>query len=190
MAGKMTNSASGAKCISNLRQIAAALNVYAAEHNNHYPAVRRLNPSVYWYMDLAKYVEGNINIDTQIGDSLDIAPVFRCPAAVKDFKAPNEKLVYRTYMASDFMRARDSNGVKSWQVGVNLATIEKPASSIVCIDGARAGADFTCQSANSWPAAAPLISYRHRGYANALFFDGHVAPVKPGEVGAKMWNSP
>lgn len=189
VSGGMREKSSAAKCASNLRQIGVGLILYSGENDLRYPAVRKTNPSVYWYMALAPYVDGKLAGKSDFGDSLDIAEVFRCPAAMKDYGAPSEDVVYRTYMASDLMRSRDSGGVKSWQEGARPMSIDDKIRSVVCVDGARSGGDFAATSGTTWRGAKSLISYRHNGTANALFFDGHVEAVRPGDITADMWDA-
>lgn len=195
-AGGMLDRTRSVKCASNLRQISTVLNAYQVDNNGQFPAIKQVGPpQIYWYMALAPYIytglkSGTVNgVQTQYGDSRDISPIFRCPAARKDFNAPSEWDVNRSYMATDFMRMRDGTGTKSWEVGVRLSTVASPAKTLVCVDGARTSTtDYSCDSGQTFSSAK--ISYRHPSGCNGLFFDGHVASLKAEDITQAMWDAP
>lgn len=192
--GALTRRAQDTKCNSNLRQIYLALNAYAMDHCGEYPAVRDIGPpQVYWYMALASYAGGKNKVGQNYGDSRDIASIFRCPGAKADFLAPSDSDIFRTYVASDFMRANPTSA-SLWDKGARPATVATPSKSLICVDGAKTstGTDYACASGNIFNTVK--ISYRHggskTGHANGLFFDGHVASLKSGDITREMWEKP
>lgn len=201
--GALTRRAQDTKCESNLRQIYLALSAYAMDHGGEYPAVRDIGPpQVYWYMALASYAGGEVKPGKTFGDSRSIAPIFRCPGAKADFKAPSDSDIFRSYTATDSMKA-NLTSESDWNKPVRPATIAAPSKTLICVDGAKTstGTDYACDSGVKFKFAEEKIGYRHGkskegnaygkdGYANGLFFDGHVAPLKSGDITQGMWDKP
>jgi len=180
------------KCTANLRQISAAMSIYQSDNNGLCPPVRAAAPdNTYWYQVLAPYLEGTLKSPTSsVGDTRDVAKVFRCPTARRDFGAPSDEAIYRSYMATDYMRSRDSSNTKDWSIPIRVTSIAKPASTLFLVDGAKtsSGTDYACDSGQSY--ASAKISYRHAKRTSALFCDGHVAFLTATDITKDMWDSP
>lgn len=180
------------KCSANLRQISAAMSIYQSDNNGQCPPVRAAAPDLsYWYQVLAPYMEGTLKSPTSnVGDARDVAKILRCPSARQDFGAPSDEAIYRSYMATDYMRGRDSTNTKDWSVPIRVTSIAKPASTIFLVDGAKtsSGTDYACDSGQSY--ASAKISYRHTKRTSALFCDGHVAFLTAADITKDMWDSP
>lgn len=186
---RMTDSSNSAKCLSNLRQLGAAAMTYVAD-KGYFPVSFETGKGGQnnWQRELDPYLGGD-------------AGVKRCPAAV----LPN--LGDSHYSLNQNVFYDPGNSADRFKDPKRGFAIEQPAEVILIIDGLQdasgnaqggmtqfRGSDgpgqrnvvvtpFQNQAADG-KAGGGFPSYRHNvrsdteRYANAVFADGHAAPVK------------
>jgi len=150
-------------CQSNLKQIGLGLLQYTQDYDEKFPPVAAKGANYGWADLLQPYVKS-----TQI---------FQCPAQGDNGQTDPHLSGYTDYWF---------NVVLS---GHTTKTISNPANVLACGDGDD-GTDLTNArySISALPPQwindthSPL--YRHLGYANYLFADGHVKSFKPQSVSA------
>lgn len=161
--GSIRASAEQTKCVSNLRNIAVAIRLYAQEHNNRLPELtwdrqyeqlELLGP----YLQITSY-DGSGNLQVHSDE------VLHCPAATAEnsgahwpyFTLENDRgAFYTDYKLNDFSEFNDAGvqtgGISGWNVGL----FEKPSLVVLAID-------------IDWSPSG-----RHNGKNNLVFLDGHI----------------
>lgn len=171
------------KCSTNLRQIGTALQSYAADNNNFFPAITDPVTRIDWDTSaIAPYIPQRP--DGRQGKS------FICPSA--KYRGHQTPDLSRTYSASDALMGYDnSTGAISFTFTVprNRSTIANPSSTIMLYDGVQSGSNRFSEVVRIWnvvSAAQDLkttsgsttcIDFRHDGNAHALCADGHVISI-------------
>ena len=164
------------QCVSNLRQIGLVMNLYASENKGVYPAASNgtLQPNgstTYqsWWIVIGTYLDRHYSVGNEVQNQ-----VFRCPAAQTTFDPVTPR---RTY-------ALNVEGAVDETVPNRVSSNSKPARTLFVIDGAKQGAGpdsyarFRCTGIANITLAADA---RHGGRFEALFLDGHVAPLDPAD---------
>jgi prepilin-type N-terminal cleavage/methylation domain-containing protein/prepilin-type processing-associated H-X9-DG protein len=172
--------ARGAVCSSNLRQIGIALRAYTDDHDGLYPVLSLTPPPE---TDEEEDEEGELDHpvlwDEVIEPYFDNDPVYRCPSD----PSPVEF----------FDRSYSLNA--SFILGLHESAISYPSATILAGDRRNALHNQDRPALFAWwqwqgglwpPAALPdptpaatrdLALDRHRGRPNLLFVDGHVRPL-------------
>ena len=162
-------------CMSNVRQIGYATQMYLADNDGYYPRERDLNPIV-WHINtvydiLLPYIK-NVN-------------VFVCPSDFEAFSfqnyidfysrdylhevTPEKAIKHISYSTNDALFGQGCPGtVFPRLIRQSEASIEFPADQPVWYDGTLSSIEDSHQ--NEWPAP---VRGRHNSGANVVFADGH-----------------
>jgi prepilin-type processing-associated H-X9-DG protein len=202
--GKVRERAHQTQCVSNLRQLAVAANMYASDHKGDYPALNGETdtaPQVPWFNQLRPYIEDE--------DSKHSIELINCPSSEYylevDGKAKqthgygwHHKLCPDTRTKSDGTKPNPYRAIKvqrpsetilladagqrypsGWGFGYfAISGVYNPATANNVLSMSR----FTGFGAS---AANPSFSTRHSGRGNAAFVDGHVESFAIGEMKKK-----
>jgi prepilin-type processing-associated H-X9-DG protein/prepilin-type N-terminal cleavage/methylation domain-containing protein len=203
--GKVRATARNAQCVSNLRQIGTALNLYAQDNKGNYP------PSCDRVMDfLAEYFNAVVN-----NRNTDITRQIACPSATwPGFIPSNNTASVRAlgYAGSPAIFPPVNTASTVTVAPLMASTIRRPSQVIVIADsGQQAGpgasprfvssiydefrnpsranpanADNvlppTHLSTPAWDSGESLFAARHGNKGNCLFADGHVSALAPTEI--------
>lgn len=184
--GAARQSARASQCASNLRQIGAALRLFAAENRNHLPVTYNLSNAATnnWWYHLNPYT-GNRQMKAYWTSasgpgsvqevSLDDKGIYRCPQTevTNNGWGGNHWVSYK--MNSRF-REDDPNRSTynaSTVQGFPLAMVVNPSRCIAVLEG-RTHPEFDSYNEATSSANAFWVIYPHKGNLNALFVDGHV----------------
>jgi prepilin-type N-terminal cleavage/methylation domain-containing protein/prepilin-type processing-associated H-X9-DG protein len=176
---KAKGKAQSVNCISNLRQIGLAMNLYAEDANGFLPGTAHSSLSNSWVFSLSSYV-GNV-------DKIRI-----CPADKKGA----ERLANRgtSYIMNEYTSTEMLDpfgypipGEPSWR---KLSSITRPTDTILVFETSERAATGTGQDhthsrnwLNGWSSViADIQPDRHGATANYLFADWHVAAHKSGPL--------
>jgi prepilin-type N-terminal cleavage/methylation domain-containing protein/prepilin-type processing-associated H-X9-DG protein len=212
--GKVRQTAKGAQCLSNLRQIGMALSLYTQDNKGYYPRVSS-NVVVtggaatgFWAKALNPYIPSKPTTNLVV-----INPVFLCPADENQPDASNTGSAVHyvaTYALEKGNSAGSAVGVGTPANGPRtLQDIPNPSKTLVLVDAlvdpttktSSTGSGCTFSVAQTDIAAAPsgrtALGFRHSDGINALFIDGHTAKYSlpafaamcPNDnVGKSVWN--
>ncbi len=172
-----------AKCMANLRELGALINGYAAE-KGHYPPNKVYNPQTDTYQNFPPW----FTIDAWSGNK--DSSVWLCPSRsnksgflpaytfnTRVFNVPELKVVAvprPSQVIAIIDAGQRANGWAFHQLSVPGAT--NPADA----DKPLTGSPITAPNLGISP--GPCVCYRHQGFANALFVDGHVEAKKLGTI--------
>jgi len=176
--GRVRDSARGAQCVSNLRQVGIAMNLYADDHRGRFPTVYP-DGNKTWRWKLVPYAnmpENSMGLSPLPGE----AGIFVCPAFVdKDPAAPRASSYVINAKMSDLQPywRYDRSKVQATRT-LMVVEFDQNTEYFIQWDGGM---------------AARGLAMRHSGKTstNGLFVDGHVAPLKetPG-VSDPLWYTP
>ncbi len=166
-------------CVSNLRQIGLAMNMYAEEANGYLPGTAHTSISNSWVYSLASYV-GNV-------DKIRI-----CPGDVKG----DQRLFNRgtSYVMNEYTSVPPldpfGNPIPTEPVWNKLSSIKRPCDTMLVFEvsdraGTGTGQDHTHSRnwLNGWNSVLDDIQPdRHGTTANYLFADWHVGKLKADEL--------
>ena len=169
-------SARSAKCISNLKQIGAAMNLYANDNNNSYPP---LEPSSTTNWDTTSI---NPYLPERPADGRQ-SLLFICPDA--NYKGDVNNDLSRTYSATECMVG--PGGI--WTLPERRTNFTGMSGTMVLFDATQSGTNRYCQLETTWAdisggtdlqansTTSTYIDYRHRNAFHGLFADGHVDTI-------------
>jgi prepilin-type processing-associated H-X9-DG protein/prepilin-type N-terminal cleavage/methylation domain-containing protein len=176
--GKVRASARASKCMSNLRQVGSAFNLYAHEHQQKFPAAQDPITGELWYEALQPYVGTNADLDPMDRDKLNA--VFLCP----DWKQNAAE-----WAGGEFDIGYAMSTALSGQAAVNQAImieqIKNPSQAILVVENpALTSPYFPATDGLELDSVVPLFfetpenypqgTGRHDHRANYLYADGHV----------------
>ncbi len=191
LAGSLGHSSREVRCLANLRQIAAYMNVYLAGHQQTYPYSFYENTEgkdrLFWATSLVK--------------AADVADygAFICPS-VKDIHPylKQNAAAGAAYISYGINRSGLAPSIADRNTRANTANLRQPHEILMAVD-----CDSRNQPGDGWYSAAPSqlreefknhtpLSTRHRGTLNALYCDGHAAPITetallPAAVSSAPW---
>lgn len=173
-------------CTNNLKQIGIAFQMYVNDNNDYVVPLVDDTFSVYWF---GRRVAPDEPIRRQDGflypylrnaGRIEICPSFTGYLPLGS--EPGTSYGYNYYFLSPF------SGPPTWApVPVKFTQIEAPARTIAFADSAR---DYNGVLEENWYLDPPqwfgvdnpfyFVHFRHNGFANVLFADGHVRPMQPG----------
>ena len=175
-AGAMICKAHMTKCLSNMRQIGAAMQMFVGDNDGRLPSVQHKG-QVSWTNSLAAFLGTNF--------------IGRCPALQHYPDSVNV-----TYGWSDMLT--ETNKSSAWQ-GLRIARIARPSSTIVVAEKQISGGNFDhfhfrealgSRGRISMPKFEKEVNTKaHGDRANYLFVDGHVESLAADEVKARLANS-
>jgi len=194
-------------CSSQLREIGTAMMMFAADNNNRYSPQVYEAPDTLWFSMYSPYLHAkNLTRNKSGGQS-----VWLCPSDNRfDFVGKGTPAVSygMNNSASGYTSAKPPAG----QVNnlIPLTTLRGPPSQIIFLADSGQNLNFS-QPAINWSDSGPLrgncVEYRHmgtkrdqtktyaageaarqRGYANFLFFDGHVEAFRDDEIRKEMFS--
>ena len=176
-------SARGAQCQSNLKQIGAASLMYAQDWDGVLPISN--TDGKLWDYQLMSYLNYESNINE--ANKRDNYSIFHCPSG----NANHAYVAYRSrgysynqYIGLLLLGANNDTAI--------LASIETPSNTLLAIDSINSGygaekriEGFTFSGTSNGPwvnesALLTTVCYRHHERANVLFTDGHVKSCAKG----------
>lgn len=175
-----------AACMNNLKQIGTAFQMYVNDYNDYVVPMVDDTFQVYWFGRLQGSDEPIRRQDGALFEYLKNAGEIEiCPSFsnyVPIWSEPATSYGYNYYFLSPF------SGPPTWApVPVKFTQIEAPARTICFADSAR---DYNGVLEENWYLDPPewmgmpnpyyFVHFRHNGFANVLFCDGHVRPMQPG----------
>ncbi len=193
-------SARESKSISNLRQISAALNVYASEHGGRFPAGYFYQPGEgerIWTVELSPYLEQKTD-SNESARNIFVSPLAEIPVNEGNF---NQGVVPSTYSVHGLICSDISNG----DTRLRQSLIKRPSDVILVGEGTQRSNSTYANASFSNPIAfrqadstedldTPIptgsdvdgvggaLRYRARGYVPVAFVDGHAELMKKGTV--------
>jgi prepilin-type N-terminal cleavage/methylation domain-containing protein/prepilin-type processing-associated H-X9-DG protein len=208
--GKVRQTAKSAQCLSNLRQIGLALNLYPADNKGFYPrATNNIIPGVpnpgNWAKALTAYIPSKPTTNLVVTN-----PVFLCPAElIQPEPASSGSSVH--FVATYALENSNSTGVAapgSANGPRQVQAIKSPSKTLVLLD---ALVDSTSNSASgsactfsigqtdmaAATASRTALGFRHNDGINVLFMDGHTSKMTliglreacPNDnIGKSVWN--
>lgn len=176
------------KCVSNLRQIGAAIVLYANDNNNTNPPLLDANGTDWDSISINPYLPVR-------GDKRQ-SILFICPTAV--YKGDVNSDLSRTYSSTECMIGTGG----SYRVGNSRAIFASLTGTLMLFDALQSGTNRYANEVVTWTqvsggadlkttGTSVYVDYRHRGGFNGLFADGHVDKIMrtaaPTTVTQKMW---
>ncbi|HRJ74305.1 MAG TPA: prepilin-type N-terminal cleavage/methylation domain-containing protein [Terrimicrobiaceae bacterium] len=182
-----TKNAAAAKCVSNLRQIGAAFQMYASDNNGQFPAIagdstaptkdEQDGKGAQWDQELAPF----LGIKESSTKSPMKNTVYYCPASEADPGYAGKAVVLLSYTYNvNIGRSESGPGIRSGNAAnpstvMLLADLQLGSSTPL-----HSYVPQTGQGRNNTIVFRPSTAYykfladRHRGRMNMLFLDGHV----------------
>ncbi|MCE0499545.1 MAG: DUF1559 domain-containing protein [Methylacidiphilales bacterium] len=160
-------SAQTAKCSSNMRQIGVGFQGYLADNNNimpqrYYGGSTDSNGTGYWVL-LAPYTGNNTNNAS--------TSVFVCP----------------TFTSCNFP-AEPAYGMNWYYDNTSVTIVPGLANTIMVAETLGSGGTGSNRADQNSNDPGELDPTRHNGYANYLFFDGHIEKLQYAAT-TNMWGS-
>jgi prepilin-type processing-associated H-X9-DG protein len=154
------------KCVSNLRQIGAANLAFANDHDGTIAAGGHWT-NYWWLYQIRDYLDGSADLDNYIGALV-------CPADKTQGRG-NPPATYevqrRSYGVNNFLTQTIFPGVVQ---GKKLVAVGFPAKTVYAGDTGLGPSDSNwVVGADPW--LGSMREGRHKGRANYVFLDGHVA---------------
>lgn len=175
---QVRQSAVRAHCISNLRQCALGIQLYANDNKGYAPRIT-------WSLEIRPYISGNI---TNNNASFPVS----CPGLPYD-NSLYGRTTYslNSWLDTDHTNTNPAGGSPYWDM--NLRRVESPSRKIMLFDGILASSNGTATADSHWAynavKGAQFIDFRHRGAtANVLFVDSHVKSLRRDAVHEGMWD--
>lgn len=198
--GKIRSSARNTKCTSNLRQLGAAFQLYAADHRGVYPALRGnstgMNPNPSggnWMREISPYVFRDVNASGQVASTADIKKagestnIIHCPSYDLLFPTIGD-LVATPYQTSGYgmnacLNIPGVGGSMTYDNRYKVASLIAPSRTVLVGDSVNYFIDvqtpkwtMATNTVEGYYSGAPV---RHGSAANYLFCDGRVSALTP-----------
>lgn len=179
--GRVRDNARQATCASNLRQIGAALKLYANDHKNLLPPVATgwfpADKKATWDYAIWTYAG---YAETASNDPINSSGdnIFRCPSTQSEavpLPAVGKVSSWRgSYGLNSNLNGSNSAG---WTTGVNLARVVTPSRTAMVLE-----TSFPLGDSAGYRLWYGLIP--HKGATQVLFYDGHVELIMPASMPA------
>lgn len=178
ISGNVRAAARATTCVSNLRQVGSAFNLYASEHQQRFPAPQNPITDELWYEALQPYVGTHVDLDPMDREKLNA--VFLCPAWKQNAAE---------WAGSEFDIGYAMSTALSGQAAINQAIrieqIESPSQTVLVAENpALTTPYFPATDGLELDSVVPLFfetpgnlpqgTGRHGRRANYLYADGHV----------------
>lgn len=171
-------------CVSNLRQLAMAINFYAADNDGRMPATYVLGsngPDNNWWYNVNAYTGAKRMAATW--DSVkarSMEPPYHCPET-KETEAGIAVNAWVSYKMSMKLRLSYSGTALNVTTGIPRARVNDYSKILLLAEG-RVTPEFSEYTTNS-PATG--VRYPHMNKLNGLFMDGHVEGFTQEELKAR-----
>jgi len=174
---KIQDKANGVKCSSNLRQIGAALTIFAGDNSGVFPVSGGVIPynqtdpttgQYGWTQQIENYLPTKGGQDTRI---------FQCPTTSKLYPSSKSYGYFNGSHAAYYDYSHEPPQTNGF-AGLRLARIQYPSKHILAGDIASNAFSSTDADKDDYtqnPAFTGTMSKMHGGKSNILFVDGHVA---------------
>lgn len=172
------------KCASNLSQLFLALNLYAQDHSGL--IVYSLNGSFSgdnWTNDIAPYIQLQGTKAVSGNGGTRPASILACPASTQlDYAG-----TYSDYGKNIYINGNAPPNAQPYQGYANVHITGLANPSQIMLFGDSIYRDIHLFFTQQNPPGGPMtdangITYRHKGCANILYYDGHVGTVLPGVI--------
>jgi prepilin-type N-terminal cleavage/methylation domain-containing protein/prepilin-type processing-associated H-X9-DG protein len=175
------NSAKSVKCVSNLRQLGLATQLYWDENNGQCFRYRvsKTNDYIYWFGWIASGAEGSRAFDPSVGAlypflggrGIEICPAFNYTSPLYHRKATGASYGY-------------GYNLNLGQPPKNLSQLKNPSQTALFADAAQYDNWMGEPGVEEWyyissDAGHPNGHFRHNKRANVVFCDSHVDAAKP-----------
>jgi len=165
-----------AACAGNLRQIGAAFTLLLNDTDGVYPAYQDTN-TVVWFNKLGPY----LNLPPDVSYRESRPEVFKCPNN-STHRWDFSKL---SYGYNQYLGDNDPSGPN--RIRIRRVAITHPSEVILCADGDSREETYNSVLDRGWRGVGVI----HRGGANILYTDGHVAwHLRDDEVTGDSWTEP
>lgn len=145
--------AHSATCLSNLRQVGLAMQLYANDNGGSTPLVWQ-SSSCRWMDSIKPYITKD-------------SPVFWCPSDSQKIPCIWDPQIFLSYGVNSF-----NFGTNCFWYGVRLANVPRPAGTILIADCTPG--KYYCGGGSKFTDPVVDVNYRHRGKSFcAVFCDGH-----------------
>lgn len=216
--GSAREAGRSAKCLSNQRQIGAAMVLYANANRDFAPreGVEPLSPTARvnrppWPCVLRPFIDDQVNDGYDTGDKFQRAPYYACPSRFADGHTIHYVVNGIPFLRPGVIDERGFADDRYRRSLTKLTMIARPASCVYLSDFAE---DRQQTYYNTWYAGDPpdiriaqyydiwsgqhiagtptqirIFPKRHKNGTNAAFFDGHASHVQATEiVKPTMWD--
>ncbi len=199
-------------CTSNMKQVGASSVFYSGDFNGFFPIGQYVmaydsKAVTHWYMRLAAiYLGGRGNLficpgateEQGYNSETNGAGSFTCNTGTARSDTQNYRIWWKggagqpTWVTYSVVASTAGVVGQAWAasdakyVPVKVGAMHRPSRTVYTIDGR----DLLTLGTDLWnPAAAayPQV-FRHNGFGNFLFYDGHVQAVKRGGGQASIWD--
>lgn len=195
--GSVRETARAGTCVSNLRQIGTATQLFASEYKGILPGIGKTVPtaSASWHDVLNARVFGSrlgsLNGTLQRSGDTPVAGQIYCPSMQPFGTAVRGPRAYgmNTYTVDQNLTSNPRvvwGDVLDYQKGLPVARFSTPARTVLVLESERSG-DLVQPTAPfgqitpgdgtgtpAWSANSEFYAFRHKGRMNVLFMDGHV----------------
>lgn len=169
--GRARNMAKQISCANNLKQFGTVFAAYAGDYNEFLPLARVGNSDKVknWQWQIASYV--SVQLPNGV-NTVPVSPIFVCSAAINQPVSPIDKTSIPTNFA--YNQSMGCVGPDAWMFpqSQNLAPKKlnrfiRPAEIVSMTDGKGNSTRFSSSNTT-------IDQFRHDGYENYLFVEGHV----------------
>jgi len=150
-------SAHSATCLSNLRQVGLAMQLYAGDNGGSTPLVWQ-SSTCRWMDSIKPYIPKN-------------SPVFWCPSDSKKIPCEYDPSIVLSYGVNSF-----NFGANCFWYGVRLVNVPRPSGTILIADCTPG--NYWCGGGSNFTSPVVGVDYRHQGNSFcAVYCDGHAAQL-------------
>ncbi|MDR1283405.1 MAG: DUF1559 domain-containing protein [Opitutaceae bacterium] len=177
VAGSVRNQARTTQCVSNLRQIGNALQLYASEYKEYFPAPTDPGGNFNTYAgSWSNELFNTVLRDSKSMVKKDQSHIFRCPAAPATYPQGANRTYMMNWTNTVYPPNDKGNG---YRIRIRMTQHDAPAKSVVITEskwtGSAAGDGYDqFHLTHTSHLFDDRAEWRHADSINALFVDGHV----------------